>query len=54
MRLVLGAGAVEMAQDYSESQLAEADSWAEVSRSADFDEPYPASFPADMQATATS
>jgi NAD(P)-dependent dehydrogenase (short-subunit alcohol dehydrogenase family) len=54
MHLVLGAGAVEMAQDYSESQLAEADSWAEVSRSADFDEPYPASFPADMQATATS
>ncbi len=51
LHLILGAGAVEMAQAYSRSQLAEADAWAEVSRSADFDRPYPAEFPADAKAT---
>jgi NAD(P)-dependent dehydrogenase (short-subunit alcohol dehydrogenase family) len=34
--LILGAGAVEMAQDYSRSQLAEAAGWEPISRSADF------------------
>jgi NAD(P)-dependent dehydrogenase (short-subunit alcohol dehydrogenase family) len=34
--LILGAGAVEMAQDYSRSQLAEAAAWEPISRSADF------------------
>ncbi len=44
--LILGAGAVLMAQDYSRGQLAEAAAWAEVSRSADFGQRYPAEFPA--------
>jgi NAD(P)-dependent dehydrogenase (short-subunit alcohol dehydrogenase family) len=45
--LILGAGAVEMAQSYSRSQLAEAEAWTAVSTSADFDQPYPVDFPAD-------
>jgi NAD(P)-dependent dehydrogenase (short-subunit alcohol dehydrogenase family) len=49
MHLILGAGAVQMAQNYSRSQLAEADAWAGVSRSADFDQRYPAELPADGQ-----
>lgn len=44
--LILGAGAVEMAQSYSRRQLAEADAWATVSRSADFDQQYPVELPA--------
>ena len=47
MHLILGSGAVEMAQSYSRRQLAEADAWAEVSRSADSGQEYPADFPAD-------
>jgi NAD(P)-dependent dehydrogenase (short-subunit alcohol dehydrogenase family) len=39
--LILGAAAVQMAQSYSESQLAEAAAWEPVSRSADFDQDYP-------------
>jgi NAD(P)-dependent dehydrogenase (short-subunit alcohol dehydrogenase family) len=39
--LILGAGAVQMAQDYSRSQLAEAAAWEPISRSADFDQDYP-------------
>jgi NAD(P)-dependent dehydrogenase (short-subunit alcohol dehydrogenase family) len=39
--LILGAGAVQMAQSYSRSQLAEAAEWESVSRSADFDQDYP-------------
>jgi NAD(P)-dependent dehydrogenase (short-subunit alcohol dehydrogenase family) len=39
--LILGAGAVQMAQNYSRSQLAEAAEWEPVSRSADFDRDYP-------------
>lgn len=35
--LILGAGAVRMAQTYSRSQLEEAATWEPVSRSADFD-----------------
>lgn len=54
MHLILGAGAVQLAQNYSRSQLAEADAWAQVSRSADCDQEYPAEFPADAPATHTS
>ena len=39
--LILGAGAVQLAQDYSRSQLAEAAAWEPISRSADFDQDYP-------------
>jgi NAD(P)-dependent dehydrogenase (short-subunit alcohol dehydrogenase family) len=39
--LIIGAGAVAMAQDYSSSQLSQAAAWEQVSRSADFDQPYP-------------
>jgi NAD(P)-dependent dehydrogenase (short-subunit alcohol dehydrogenase family) len=54
LHLVLGAGAVQMAQNYSGSQLAEAGAWAQVSRSADFDQDYPAEFPADTATTPAS
>ncbi|MGK4584890.1 SDR family NAD(P)-dependent oxidoreductase [Kitasatospora sp. HPMI-4] len=40
--LILGAGAVRMAQTYSRGQLEEAAAWEPVSRSADFDQDYPA------------
>jgi NAD(P)-dependent dehydrogenase (short-subunit alcohol dehydrogenase family) len=40
--LILGGGAVKMAQDYSRSQLTEAAAWEPISRSADFDQNYPA------------
>ncbi|MET7489883.1 SDR family NAD(P)-dependent oxidoreductase [Streptomyces sp. NPDC005538] len=39
--LLLGVAAVELAQDYSRAQLDEAAVWERVSRSADFDQPYP-------------
>jgi NAD(P)-dependent dehydrogenase (short-subunit alcohol dehydrogenase family) len=45
--LLLGVNAVEMALGYSRRQVAEATAWEGVSRSADYAEPYPASFPAD-------
>jgi hypothetical protein len=45
--LLLGANAVEMALNYSSRQLAEAKAWENVSRSADYAEPYPAQYPAD-------
>jgi NAD(P)-dependent dehydrogenase (short-subunit alcohol dehydrogenase family) len=47
LHLILGAGAVQLAQNYSRSQLAEAEAWAAVSQSADFDQEYPADFPPD-------
>jgi hypothetical protein len=50
--LLLGATAVEMAIDYSRWQLAEATAWANVSRSADYAEPYPVVYPADTPARA--
>jgi NAD(P)-dependent dehydrogenase (short-subunit alcohol dehydrogenase family) len=43
--LLLGVNAVEMSLDYSRRQIAEAQSWEAVSRSADFSEPYPADLP---------
>jgi NAD(P)-dependent dehydrogenase (short-subunit alcohol dehydrogenase family) len=45
--LLIGADAAEMALAYTKGQIAEADAWAAVSRSADFDQPFPAVFPAD-------
>jgi len=36
-----------MALGYSRRQIAEASAWEDVSRSADYAEPYPAEFPAD-------
>jgi NAD(P)-dependent dehydrogenase (short-subunit alcohol dehydrogenase family) len=45
--LMVGAGAVSMAQEYSEAQLRQANAWAAVSRSADFDQPYPVQLPAE-------
>jgi NAD(P)-dependent dehydrogenase (short-subunit alcohol dehydrogenase family) len=46
--LLLGVNAVEMALDYSRRQLAEATAWQNVSRSADYAEPYPAEYPPDV------
>jgi NAD(P)-dependent dehydrogenase (short-subunit alcohol dehydrogenase family) len=48
--LLLGVNAVEMALDYSRRQLAEATAWENVSRSADYAEPYPAEYPPDAPA----
>jgi NAD(P)-dependent dehydrogenase (short-subunit alcohol dehydrogenase family) len=45
--LLLGVNAVEMALAYSGRQIAEASAWHDVSRSADYAEPYPAEFPPD-------
>ncbi|AYG04730.1 SDR family NAD(P)-dependent oxidoreductase [Gryllotalpicola protaetiae] len=45
--LLVGVNAVEMSIAYSRAQLAEAEAWEQVSRSADFSEPYPAELPAD-------
>ncbi|WP_405856702.1 SDR family NAD(P)-dependent oxidoreductase [Streptomyces sp. NBC_01515] len=39
--LLLGVIAVEMAQNYSRDQIAQAAAWEPVSRSADFDQDYP-------------
>jgi NAD(P)-dependent dehydrogenase (short-subunit alcohol dehydrogenase family) len=46
--LLLGVGAVQMAQDYSRTQTEEADAWQAVSASADFSEKYPVELPADV------
>jgi NAD(P)-dependent dehydrogenase (short-subunit alcohol dehydrogenase family) len=46
--LLVGVNAVEMAADYSRRQLAEVTAWAEVGRSADFEEPYPVELPPDI------
>ncbi|GGQ87414.1 SDR family NAD(P)-dependent oxidoreductase [Kitasatospora griseola] len=43
--LLLGVNAVTMALDWSRRQLAEATAWEQVSRSADFAEPYPVELP---------
>lgn len=47
--LLLGVTAADMALDYSRRQLAEAQSWEKVSRSADYAEPYPADEPRDTK-----
>ena len=43
--LLLGVMAVDLAQDYSRRQIAQAEAWREVSSSADFGQPYPAELP---------
>ncbi|HWZ51158.1 MAG TPA: SDR family NAD(P)-dependent oxidoreductase [Granulicella sp.] len=43
--LLLGAGAFDLAQNYSRGQIAEAEAWRQVSTSADFGQPYPAELP---------
>jgi hypothetical protein len=42
--------AAEMALHYSRRQLDEAAAWENVSRSADYAEPYPAEYPPDLPA----
>ena len=46
--LPLGVNAVEMSRAYSNGQLAELDTWAAVSKSADSSQAYPQPFPADV------
>ena len=48
--LLLGVTAARMALGYSQRQLTEATAWENVSRSADYAEPYPAEYPADAPA----
>ncbi|WP_198412633.1 SDR family NAD(P)-dependent oxidoreductase [Nocardioides mangrovicus] len=50
--LLLGVTAVERAIAYSEEQLAQARAWEQVSRSADFAEPYPVPLPGATPADA--
>jgi len=45
--LLLGATAVDLALDYSGRQLQQARSWQQVSRSADYDQPYPVELPVE-------
>jgi NAD(P)-dependent dehydrogenase (short-subunit alcohol dehydrogenase family) len=45
--LLLGVNAVDLALEYSRRQLDQAKTWVQVSRSADFAEPFPAPFPPD-------
>jgi NAD(P)-dependent dehydrogenase (short-subunit alcohol dehydrogenase family) len=47
--LLLGAGAAEMALDYSRRQMAEASAWQAVSASADFGAEYPVPLPAGAE-----
>ena len=46
--LLIGAGAVDQAQNYSRSQIVQASAWEQVSRSADFDQAYPVDLPDDV------
>jgi NAD(P)-dependent dehydrogenase (short-subunit alcohol dehydrogenase family) len=45
--LLLGVNATDMALAYSRQQLDQGVTWEQVSRSADFAEPYPVTFPTD-------
>ena len=45
--LLLGVNAVEMGLAYSRRQLEQAEAWEQVSRSADYAEPYPVPLPPD-------
>lgn len=47
--LLLGAGAVEMALDYSRRQIAEASTWQAMSASADFGAEFPVAVPSDAE-----
>ena len=44
--LLLGVYAASAALDYSRHQIEKAETWADVSRSADFGQPYPVELPA--------
>ncbi len=48
--LLLGAMAVQLAEDYSRRQMAEVEVWRQVSISADFGQPFPADLPYDRPA----
>ncbi|MFI7606434.1 SDR family NAD(P)-dependent oxidoreductase [Micromonospora sp. NPDC049366] len=50
--LPIGALAAQMALDYSRRQIDEASTWEQVSRSADFEQPYPVDLPPERPATA--
>jgi hypothetical protein len=45
--LLLGAGAVHLAQDHSRRQIAKNEAWRQVSISADFGQRYPVDLPED-------
>ncbi|EFF88662.1 putative short chain dehydrogenase/reductase [Streptomyces sp. e14] len=47
--LLLGVNAATMALEHCRHQLAEATAWEQVSRSADFGEPYPAELPPEQR-----
>jgi hypothetical protein len=47
--LLLGFNATDLALAYSRQQLGQAATWEQVSRSADFAELYPATFPTDAE-----
>ncbi|MFE3906384.1 hypothetical protein ACFXPY_40600 [Streptomyces sp. NPDC059153] len=49
--LIIGAGAVQMAQNYSHSQIEEAAAWESVSRSADSGQDYPVELPGPAEET---
>jgi NAD(P)-dependent dehydrogenase (short-subunit alcohol dehydrogenase family) len=49
--LLLGVNAADMALAYSRRQLDQAQAWEQVSRSADYAEPYPAPLPPESAAT---
>jgi NAD(P)-dependent dehydrogenase (short-subunit alcohol dehydrogenase family) len=49
--LLLGVNAVEMALGYSRRQLGEAEAWEQVSRSADYAEPFPVPLPQNGRET---
>ncbi|MEU2620261.1 SDR family NAD(P)-dependent oxidoreductase [Streptomyces sp. NPDC007157] len=49
--LLLGVGAVQMAQSYSRGQLEEAAAWEQVGRSADFGQDYPIELPDQARPT---
>jgi len=45
--IVLGAGAIKLAQEYSNRQIVEVEAWRQVSTSADYGQPYPVELPVD-------
>jgi hypothetical protein len=45
--VVLGAGAIKLAQEYSNRQIVEVEAWRQVSTSADYGQPYPVELPVD-------
>jgi NAD(P)-dependent dehydrogenase (short-subunit alcohol dehydrogenase family) len=45
--IVLGAGAIKLAQEYSNRQIVEVEAWRQISTSADYGQPYPVELPVD-------